>query len=58
MRWITTNMYSTDKLTGLSSHDEDVNTFWFQQAPIFYSYIIIPATINHNNVYTITNDYI
>ncbi len=22
----------------------------------FYSYIIIPATINHNNVYTITND--
>ncbi len=42
----------------LSSHDEDVNTFRFQQAPIFYSYIIIPATINHNNVYTITNDYI
>ncbi len=24
----------------------------------FYSYIIIAATINHNNVYTITNDYI
>ncbi len=22
----------------------------------FYSYIIIPATINHNNVYTITYD--
>ncbi len=22
----------------------------------FYSYIIIPATINHNNVYTITDD--
>ncbi len=21
-----------------------------------YSYIIIPATINHNNVYTITNN--
>ncbi len=27
-----------------------------QQATIFYSYIIIPATINHNNVYTITDD--
>ncbi len=23
----------------------------------FYSYIIIPATINHNNVYTITDVY-
>ncbi len=24
----------------------------------FYSYVVIPAQINHNTVYTITNDYI
>ncbi len=34
MRWITSNIYSKDKLT-VSSHDEGINTFQFQQANIF-----------------------
>ncbi len=38
----------------LFSH-EDV--FQFQQATMYSYTIIIPATINHNNVYTITDDY-
>ncbi len=48
------NMLCKHKLT-VSSHD-DVNTFQFQQATTFTD-IIIPATINHNTVYTITKNY-
>ncbi len=35
----------------LSSH-----VYIYLNLSYFYSYIIISATINHNNVYTITND--
>ncbi len=34
MRWITSNVYSKDKLT-MSNVSHDVNTFQFQQATIF-----------------------
>ncbi len=34
------------------------NMYTISAGTYCYSYIIIPATINHNNVYTITNYYI
>ncbi len=57
MRWIMSNMYSKDKLA------VSIQSWWrckyisISAGNYFYSYIIIPATINHNNVYTITNYY-
>ncbi len=41
--------------TCLSSHEEVIYVL-MSTGNYFYSYIIIPATINHNNVSTITDD--
>ncbi len=43
-------------LSVLEAPNTKTNSLWV----LFLSLIliIIPATINHNNVYTITNDYI
>ncbi len=39
-----------------SSHDDVYIYFNVSRQLFFYSYVIIPATINHNNVNTITGD--
>ncbi len=54
MRWITSNvMYSKD-----TSMSHRVYLMKISAGIYFYSYVVIPAQINHNTVYTITNDYV
>ncbi len=49
-------LWGGSRLTCIVKTNSPVYLVIISAGNYFYSYIIIPATINHNNVYTITND--